>query len=806
MQDYTIATGASRMAVKWKNTQTSLEAFIERLENPIVTAETAAQYAAMKKEDKDAAKDVGGFVAGSLADGKRGAGRVSWRSMVTLDLDNVDVRTQTALDMILARCPYKWIVHPTHSHQDHAPRLRLIVPLETNVTEDQYEPIARRIAADINIDWFDPTTFQASRLMFWPSVPLDMQETYAQIFEVHEGPLCAGANVLTRYTDWRNVGEWPTTGREADHVQHRAKVQGNPLEKPGVVGIFCRAYSIQEVIATHLSDVYVPTDKENRYTYAAGSTVGGLVVYDDIFAYDNHGTSPASGTLCNAFDLVRIHKFSALDERCRLDTEITKRPSYQEMCAWVESDEGFKRQRAKELKERQEAAETEFDYEDEKTEKDWREDIIYDKTGLIPAKLIQNVVLILNNDDALKDRLFVDEFAGRSIVKGGTPWNENTRSRDWTDNDDANLRAYLEEEYKLYCPGKVADGISKVFTEHTVHPVREYLENLPEWDGTDRVADLLINYLGAEPTDYTRAVTKTHLVAAVARVMQPGIKYDTMITLSGKQGVGKSSFIRILCGDQWFNDSIRDFKGKEPFEQIQGSWMVEIGELAAYRKSDKEEFKAFISKTSDVYRPAYGRRTVHQPRQCIFWGTTNEVQFLRDITGERRTWPVAVGVVPIVMDIFEQLPAERDQIWAEALEAYEDEWPLVLSPAMERIADEVRGTFTEEDARVYAIEEYLEKELPLDWKDWELMDRQGWIDDYDRRDMGVKTEPRESVTALEVWCECMHGSMNDFPKRDNGEINNILNNLPGWERSDRVNLGKAYEGRRPKVSFVRKKR
>lgn len=805
MQEYTIATGASRMAVKWKNTQTSLEAFIERLRDPIVTAETAAQYAAMQKEDKDAAKDVGGFVAGSLVDGRRGAGHVSWRSMVTLDLDNVDTHVSVAIKTIADRCPYMWILHPTHSHQDRVPRLRLILPLETNVTEDQYEPIARRIAADINIDWFDPTTFQASRLMFWPSVPLDMRETYAQLFTVRDGALCAGAEVLTRYTDWRNVGEWPTTGREADHVQHRAKVQGNPLEKNGVVGIFCRAYDIHAVIAKHLSDVYVPTEKPDRYTYAAGSTVGGLVVYDDVFAYDNHGTSPASGTLCNAFDLVRIHKFGALDERCRVDTEITKRPSYQEMCTWVESDEGFKRQRAKELKDRQDAAATEFDYDDAEEEKDWREDLVYDKTGLIPAKLIQNVVLILNNDEALKDRLYVDEFAGRNIVKGGTPWDEETRSRDWTDNDDANLRAYLEEEYKLYCPGKIADGISKVFTENTIHPVREYLLGLPAWDGTERIADLLINYLGAEPTDYTRAVTKTHLVAAVARVMEPGIKYDTMITLSGKQGLGKSTFIRILCGDAWFNDSIRDFKGKEPFEQIQGSWMVEIGELAAYRKSDKEEFKAFISKTSDVYRPAYGRRTVHQPRQCIFWGTTNEVQFLRDVTGERRTWPVACGVVPVVQDLFDQLPAERDQIWAEALEAYRDGWPLVLSPALEKMADEVRSAFTEEDVRVYAIEEYLAKELPLDWEEWALIDRQGWIDDYELRPQGVKTAPREQITALEIWCECFHGSMNDFPKRDNSEINLIMNNMPEWERAGRVMLDKAYDGRRPKVSFVRKK-
>lgn len=805
MQEFAIALGAKRTAKTWKTEQWSLEAFVARLAEPKVTAETMAEYATMDKDERDARKDVGGYVAGALKDKSRGTGQVQWRSMVTLDLDNVDVKEALALATVAERCPYYYILHPTHSHRPTVPRLRLIIPLETNVSEEQYEPIARRIAADINMDWFDPTTFQASRLMYWPSVPIDLD--YAAAFVVHEGPLCVGAEVLARYTDWRNIGEWPGMAQEEDQLQHRAKTQQDPREKHGPVGAFCRAYSIAEVIAAYLPDVYTPTEKANRYTYAAGSTVGGLVLYDDVFAYDNHATSPASGMLCNAFDLVRVHRFGAEDAGSRV-RDPQKLPSYQAMLALIDDDARVQAQRAKDLQERQAAVEDEFDYDEAEDEKSLNELLKYDKNGLV-AKTINNVFLILTHDPAFKGKMYSDTFAGRDVLTDELPWSSDADAgviRDWSDADTAQLRRYLEVHYDgLTSKDVIETGLTNAFQANRRHPVRDYLAGLPLWDGVERVADLLIDYLGASDTDYTRAVTKTHIVAAVARVMEPGVKYDTMITLSGKQGIGKSTFIRILCGDAWFNDSLRDFKGKDPFELIQGSWMVEIGELAAYRKSDKEEFKAFLSKTADKYRPPYGHRTTMQPRQCIFWGTTNDAQFLRDVTGERRTWPVAVGVRPAVKDVFEQLAEERDQIWAEALDAYRKGWPLVLSAAMEKAADEVRGIFTEEDARVYAIEEYLEKELPLDWKDMSLIDRCSWIEDYELRPKGAKTAPRDQVTALEVWCECFHGSMNDFPKRDNGEINNILNNIPGWECGERVRLGMAYEGRRPKISFVRKR-
>lgn len=806
--DYTIAVGSSRQATTWRNTALTLEDFINRLRSPVVTPESMADYAAMSHALRAEKKDVGGYVAGSLKDGKRKADSVSWRSMVTLDLDNVDVSTDKALDTLRQRCPYMWICHPSHSHRDNAPRLRLIVPLETPVAAEQYEPIARRIAADIDIDWFDVTTYQASRLMYWPSVPSDLD--YAAVFTVHEGPLCAGNAVLDRYTDWRNVAEWPTASKEAELVKNMVRRQGDPLAKNNVVGEFCRTYTISEAIEKFLSDEYAPTNKEDRYTYTGGSTVGGLVIYDGVFAYDNHATSPASGQLCNAFDLVRVHRFIAMDASCKKDTDTTKRPSYQAMVELAGKDAGVLATRAQERAER--INEFTFEIGDNAAPKEaepaeaWEDKLVLDKNGLV-ASTIKNVYTIMTHDQSFAGHLYADTFAGRDMVIDPLPWttaDADSTARDWSDKDTDNLRMYLEECYGISSKDKIETGLNTAFSSNSRHPVREYLQALPPWDGVRRAETALIDYLGAEDTQYTRTVTLKHLVAAVARVMQPGIKYDTMITLSGKQGLGKSTFIRMLCGNDWFDDSLREFKGKEPFEIIQGRWMVEIGELSAYKKADKEVFKAFMSKVSDTYRPAYGRRTVHQKRQCIFWGTTNDAQFLRDETGDRRTWPVAVGETVAIKDVFSDLPAERDQIWAEVLALYRDGYSIALTPEEERMAEEVRAAFTEENPMRDKIVSYLNEEIPADWSSYGIIERSDWLNGVTDRE-GVQTKRRERVTALEVWVECFEGSPRNFDKRSAGEINLILANLEGWRKDQKlVRLSKeVYGGVTRKLSFVR---
>ena len=799
MADYAIAVGAKVNSLKWNNRLTSWDALVDKLRHPVVTAESTLEYAAMTKPQRDRVKDVGGFVGGALKGTARGVGQVQWRSMVTLDLDHVVDSVDKVRALVEAQLPFTWVLHATHSHTPKAPRLRIIIPLEESITEEQYEPVARRLAADVGMDMFDVTTFQASRLMFWPSVCSDGLDEYNRVFTINEGALCNGAEVLSRYTDWRNMAEWPYSGKELQG-HDRAKTQQDPRDKKGPIGIFCRAYDMHEALATFLADVYTPTDKSDRYTFAAGSTFGGLVVYDDVFAFDNHGTSPTSGLLCNAFDLVRLHRFGALDEGSRVQ-EPTKLPSYVAMLEFLNKDEGYKRQQAAELTA---SLEDDFSFDDAAPEEDWRLEVVYQKDGVTPAKTIENFVLFIDNDPALRGRIFEDVFAYRTMVEGPVPWDDSVGYRDWSDTDDACLRAYLEKHYGIHQKDKTFDALNYVTHKNRKHPIREYFKGLPAWDGVPRVESLLVDYLGAEDKPYTRAVTRTHLVASVARIMVPGIKYDTEITLCGPQGCGKSTLIRKLYGDAYYSDSLRDFNGARAFEQLQGKWGLEIAELAAYKKSEKEDFKAFVSKTHDDYRQVYLRRTSQYPRQCVFWGTTNDAQFLRDVTGERRQWPVAVGVNASKKNVHEDFDAERDQIWAEALMLYNAGHSLILDDEMEEAANVERSQFTEEDARVYAIEAYLSKPLPLDWDDRSLDERLDWLE-FGWAEADEETVRRTQVTALEVWCECFRGNMNDFPRRDNNEISNILNNVDGWVRGGRPSIGKkAYGDRRPNVSFVLK--
>ena len=284
-----------------------------------------------------------------------------------------------------------------------------------------------------------------------------------------------------------------------------------------------------------------------------------------------------------------------------------------------------------------------------------------------------------------------------------------------------------------------------------------------------------------------------------------------MITLCGSQGAHKSSFIRILCGDDWFNDSLKSFNGdKDAFMLIQGSWMIEVGELVAYGRSKTEEFKSFLSKTTDIYRAPYGHRTGRQPRQCIFWGTTNGVQFLKDPTGERRMWPVDVSGKDgktRTKNVFESLADERDQIWAEALAYYRDDWPLFLSDDMERTAEEMRTAFMEEDDRRDSIVAFLEKDITDNWEDMDLSDRRDWLSGDESIFSAGNPVKRTKVTAFEIWVECFSKNVNEpFPKVENNFITDVMNSLPDWEtirRPTRLDH-KVYDGKQKRVYFIRK--
>ncbi len=763
-----IAVGNSRMDKKWKNRDISWENFLTRVSTTIRTTETVSEFRKMSRAQQDSIKDVGGFVGGALREGKRRNGYVLCRSLLTLDMDYARPGIWDEINMLH---DFKCCVYSTHKHTPDAPRLRLVIPLSREVSEDEYPALARMVAKEIGIDLFDDTTYEPSRLMYWPSTPSDGEF----VFQEKEGELLNPDAYLGKYADWRDTSMWPVSSRQSEVVRSQITQQADPLTKEGAVGAFCRAYSIEDAIATFLSDVYEPSAMNGRYDYIPADSSAGLVIYDGKFAYSHHATDPACGRLLNAFDLVRIHRFRDLDDKTAMDTPPGKLPSFRAMTEQAIKDERVKEQLAEERK-----AQAEKEFRDT----EWQKALELEKTGAVKDSF-GNYLLILNNDPNLSGIVF-NQLRDGVDVRGEIPWQRFKPG--WSETDAAKLYEYLQNHYGIYSPTKTNNAVMAAAAARQFHPIREYLNTLPAWDGVKRVETLLIDYFGAEDTPYTRAVTRKTFAAAVARIYQPGIKFDYMLVINGATGLGKSTFFGKLAGE-WFSDSLTfaDMgKGKDAPEKIQGFWIIEIPELAGIRKTDVNNVKAFLSRRDDNYRASYGHTTESHPRQCIIVGSTNSESagFLRDVTGNRRFWPVRVSGKNARRgwDITDE---DVLQIWAEAKLIWNNGEKLYLEGADAEAAVSEQADAMESDEREGLVREYLDMLLPENWDTLDVYRRRDYFRDQNdpTRPPGVKR--RDIVSNIEIWCECLNKNREDIRTRDSYEITAIMQKMTDWRRGDK---------------------
>lgn len=785
----TIAVGESRRSTQWKNKEVLWSQLVERLSIPTKTPETVDEYRGFAKSKRDEIKDVGGFVGGSLKGGRRKAEAIMQRRLLTLDLDDVP-RNADPWDTVVLVLGCAAVLYSTHSHRPEAPRLRLVMPLSRPVSPEEYSAIARKVAQDIGIDMCDDTTYEPHRLMYWPSASINAEYRY----EVEDGPWLNADEQLARYVDWHDPSEWPISSRRAEALHRLASHQESPLEKNGIVGAFCRVYDIHDAIEHFLPDTYEKYD-DNRYTYKGGSTSGGLVLYDNgVFAYSHHGTDPASGKLCNAFDLVRIHLYGNLDDDTSPGTPSHKMPSFMKL-----QDEAMQIPEV-----REELAKANFErlkdrFDDPDEDYDWVGQLTCNKNGKFD-NTINNVQLIMEHDAGLRGKYFYDTFKERMTVCGDLPWCKlaDRMTTTWTDTDDAGLRNFLEIKYEIVNTMKIGDAVLLAMQSCMRHPVREYLLSL-KWDGVARADTIFIDYLGAEDTEYTRTVTRKALIGAVARIMQPGCKHDHILVLVGPQGCRKSTTLAKL-GKSWFSDSFYTVQGKEAYEQIQGFWLIEMGEMAATRKAELESIKQFVSKQSDSYRAAYAKRTQEHPRQCAFFGTTNDDEFLRDATGGRRFWPVTV--TDKGRETGDYFTAEIvDQVWAEIVMRYSagENWYLD-NAKIEAVARQIQDAHTEMNGKQGLLEQFVERLLPKDWATRNLSQRLAyWNDGFDdEKRAGI--ERRKTICALEIHCELFGGTVKDYTPQKTREYNAMLKRLPGWKARSRINYGEIYGQQR---GFVR---
>ena len=760
-----IAVGNSRMDKKWKNRDISWEDLCQRVSSTIRTTETVEEYRKLKKGAQDNIKDVGGFVGGQLREGRRKNGMVLCRSMLTLDMDYGEPGIWDEIDLLH---DFRCCVYSTHKHTPEHPRLRMIIPLARDITEEEYPAVARMVAKEIGIDLFDDTTYEACRLMYWPSTSANGEFFY----KTKEGPLLDPDAYLAKYADWHDASTWPVSSRQSEAVRRSITQQADPLEKPGIVGTFCRAYTIEEAIETFLSDVYEPSSMNGRYDYIPADSAAGVVVYDGKFAYSHHATDPVCGKLLNAFDLVRLHKFRELDENVGLDTPPGKLPSFKAMSDLALADDKVKTVFAEER-----IAQANAEFSDE----DWQNGLELDKSGHVKNTL-HNLTIILENDPNLKGVVFNQLLDGMEI-KGEVPWKHP--SKFWRDADDAQLISYVDAHYGTFSARNYDIAVTKVADDRAYHPIREFIESLPEWDKIPRVDTLLVDYLGAADTAYVRAVTRKTLCAAISRVLRPGCKFDSMLVLNGPQGVGKSTLIAKLAGE-WFSDSLNlgDTKDKTAAEKLQGYWILEIGELAGLKKAEVETLRSFLSRQNDIYRAAFGKRATPHLRQCVFFGTTNaESGYLRDTTGNRRFWPVKTPGSGKKQS-WNLAHEEILQIWAEALVYVRQGEKLYLSPEMDALAKDEQREAMESDEREGLVREYLDTLLPERWAEMDLFERRNFLTGSDFGDLQEKgTVKRTSVSNMEIWCECFGKERANLRRTDSNELTGILARL-GWKRAE----------------------
>lgn len=777
-----IAEGRALSLGKARNRAISWGQLGKELSEPTRTPEKFAAFLRLPKEEQDKLKAIGGWIlAGSIEGDRRKRKAVTARDIITFDCDEISPELVEEIKVgVNPLCDYEFYAHSTRKHSSEVPRVRFYILCSTPVEPEQYDAVARILAEklDPSLDSIDDVSFRLAQMMFKPTVSKDQEF----LFWHNPGKRVSPGEVLSRFrSDWRDYTNLPYSDKRGQRRKTAEKAE-DPTQKHGIVGAFCRAYDVEAAMDHWIPGVYLPGDSSGakpRYSYSDGTTSNGVVVEDDgLFIYSHHGSDPCGERLCNAFDMVRIHKFGALDKDLPENTAPKEWPSYKALTKLAQEDDAIRAELLadrvdinamfddisddEDLADDLRESDGDLDIEDairevlapsrgaglpavvtarkpKKPAKNWpQKSLELDLQGGIKPT-VPNIATIIMNDPRLWGAIGRNTFSNKITARRSIASNleivpkieveDTVNGLEWNDLHDVSIRAILEYQSGTNKPGwglRVTDrdlhaAILLVAQRWAFHPAQEYYLGLT-WDGVPRAESLFIDYLGCPDTPYYRQTAKLFLLAAVCRVFNPGHKWDHAPILSGDQGIGKSTFIKSLVGAEWAGELTAHMASdKDAVEQMLGKLMLELPELANMRKSEAEDVKQFLTLIEDRVRLAYDRRMSSFRRQCVFVGTTNAKEYLKDPTGNRRFWPIEVQ-----RELIDNpgLAASRNQIWAEvvhwwrqlsAVHGYRN-IPLVLTGEAAATARALQDLAREENSSENsgeAIRDWLDTPVPL---------------------------------------------------------------------------------------------
>lgn len=686
------------------------------------------EFMALPEEKRAAKKDKGWFQAGE-SDTERRWPLSRWA--VTIDLDSAD--TQTAKKIAKLYSKYHYWLYETAKSTEEEPRYRLVIPFEYAIDLDQHKALATLICYEVGLEFCDVvTSTKAASLFYWPVCFTDKEN----LATVNEGnvfdPLVYLDNVWQHHFEgeYTDMTTWPGAKPQPGAISssHTPKnVQAIPQHKVGKVGNFCRTYSIVDAIEKFLSDIWMPTKVEKRYTYVGSTTTGGGVIYagergdeDESFFHSFHATDPYNNMQLNAFDLVRLHRFGGLDVGKKINDPM-RLPSYKSMMELVADDPKIAEHVSKEVNQKMyddtvvlfpraegksntakkpepkptpksdtaKHAEQNNPWYD--AERPFRFKIDNNANGKyeVTQKNLSWCVGALVGKDVLAYNRRLDAVVVRAGISHNkrsviAPVNdEDTRcGRRLTDAEESFIISIIEDAYpwkKLPLSRSVArDAVRDTANLNTFDPVVDYLEALPKWDGKTKCDNVLCKYIkGIDNSKWTKKCTRFWMMAAVARALNPGCKVEQVIVLYGAEGKGKSTTFERICPSpkDLFSDQPKVSEGAQKFaESIAGRFIVELGELDEINKTRAAQLKSFLSTRSETFRAAYGHHASNRPRDFIFYGTCNDADWLRKEMSMRRWLPIKVTTeewtVKEHAKLMKHLDKYKDQYWAHALHLY----------------------------------------------------------------------------------------------------------------------------------------